>query len=88
VIIFDRVDQAGVRVLLPHLADVVIERINEVGGAVRIWARPRAGRGACPCCGAGSARVHSRYERRLADAAVAGRRVEIQLRVDGGPGPG
>jgi hypothetical protein len=48
---------------------------------VRIWARPRAGRGACPCCGAGSARVHSRYERRLADAAVAGRRVEIQLRV-------
>lgn len=28
-----------------------------------------------------SARVHSRYERRLADAAVAGRRVEIALRV-------
>jgi len=28
-----------------------------------------------------SARVHSRYVRRLADAAVAGRRVEIQLRV-------
>ena len=25
--------------------------------------------------------MHSRYERRLADAAAAGRRVEIQLRV-------
>lgn len=69
------------RVLLPHLADVVIERIAEVGGPVRIWARPRAGQASCPGCGAASARVHSRYERRLADAAVAGRRVEIQLRV-------
>src|SRR5690242_12347415 len=33
----------------------------------------------CPRCGGESGRVHSRYERRLADAAVAGRRVEIQL---------
>jgi transposase len=60
---------------------VVIERIADVGGSVRIWARPRAGQASCPGCGAGSARVHSRYERRLADAAVAGRSVDIQLRV-------
>jgi transposase len=70
-----------VRVLLPHLADVVIERVDEVGGLVRIWARPRADRASCRCCGTGSLRVHSRYERRLADAAVAGRRVEIRLQV-------
>jgi transposase len=60
---------------------VVIERVEEVGGSVRIWTHPRAVHACCPGCGGESARVHSRYERRLADAAVAGRRVEIRLRV-------
>ncbi|MGH3814016.1 MAG: ISL3 family transposase [Pseudonocardiaceae bacterium] len=59
----------------------MVERLDEVGGSVRIWAHPRARKAACPGCGGESARVHSRYERRLADAAVAGRRVEICLRV-------
>jgi transposase len=63
------------------LADVVVERVEEVGGAVRIWARPQVARASCPRCGGESGRVHSRYERRLDDAAVAGRRVEICLRV-------
>lgn len=66
---------------MPHLADVVIERVEEIGGAVRIWAHPHAAQASCPKCGGVSARVHSRYERRLADAAVAGQRVEIALRV-------
>nr|WP_281374355.1 transposase family protein [Micromonospora jinlongensis] len=35
----------------------------------------------CPGCGVASARVHRRYERRLADMALGGRRVEIKLRV-------
>jgi transposase len=60
---------------------VVVERVEQVGGSVRIWAYPRAMAGCCPGCGGESDRVHSRYERRLADAAVAGRRVEIRLRV-------
>jgi transposase len=63
------------------LADVVIEGVEEVGGSVRIWAHPRAVQACCPGCGGESARVHSRYDRTLADAAVAGRRVEIRLRV-------
>jgi transposase len=66
---------------LPHLASVIVERVEEVRGSVRIWAHPRAEQAACPGCGDASARVHSRYERRLADAALAGRRVEIALRV-------
>jgi hypothetical protein len=60
---------------------VVIEQIDLVGGSVQIWARPRALRACCPRCGGESTRVHSRYERGLADAAEAGRRVEIRLRV-------
>jgi transposase len=70
-----------VAVLLPHLADVVVERVEEVGGSVLIWAHPRAARATCPRCGGESGRVHSRYERKLADAAVAGQRVQIRLRV-------
>ncbi len=35
----------------------------------------------CPRCGTGSERVHSRYRRRLADAAVAGRAMILRLMV-------
>ncbi|MGW3690641.1 ISL3 family transposase [Streptomyces sp. NPDC005125] len=40
-----------------------------------------AGRATCPGCGAASARVHSRYVRRLADSAVGHRGVVIELGV-------
>jgi len=42
--------------------------------------RPRQ-RGRLPQCGRASARVHSRYQRRLADAPVGGRRVVLRLGV-------
>ena len=49
-------------------------------GLLLVLARA-AGEAACPACGAVSARVHSRYGRRLADAAIGGRRVVIRLTV-------
>ncbi|MBG0569360.1 ISL3 family transposase [Actinoplanes sp. NEAU-A11] len=48
---------------------------------MRLWVRARGRRAMCPRCGCLSGRVHSRYERRLADAAVAGSPVELRLRV-------
>jgi transposase len=48
---------------------------------VHIWAHARANTAACTHCGRASARVHSRYQRRLADAAIAGRRVVLRLGV-------
>lgn len=36
---------------------------------------------ACPTCATVSTRVHSRYQRRLYDTAIAGREVVIRLRV-------
>jgi transposase len=48
---------------------------------VWIWACSQAPEATCPWCGHLSARVHSRYERRLADAAIGGRRVVLRLRV-------
>ena len=64
---------------MPRLADVVFERIEELGGSVR--AHPQAAQASCPECSGESARVHSRYERRLTDAAAGGRCVEIALGV-------
>jgi transposase len=67
--------------LLPHLAGVVVDNAEVTGARLCIWARARAVSAPCPRCGRPSARVHSRYERRLADAAIGGRRVVIRLQV-------
>jgi len=48
---------------------------------VRLWASAKASTAVCAACGNCSARVHSRYDRRLADAAVAGRPVVLRLQV-------
>jgi transposase len=69
----------GLQVVFPHLAGVVIEGAGVLPGLVCLRARVRGGRGRCPRCGVLSARVHSRYGRRLADAPIGGRRVVIQL---------
>jgi transposase len=68
-------------VLLPHLAGVVVDRIEPAGTLLCIRACARASSAVCPVCGRSSRRVHSRYERRLADAAIGGRRVVIRLQV-------
>jgi transposase len=67
--------------LLPHLAGVVVEDVEVSGTWLCVRACPRIGDAVCPRCGRSSGRVHSRYERRLADAAIGGRRVVIRLRV-------
>jgi transposase len=72
-------DRFGLGVLLPHLAGVAVEKTEVAGGRVCVWARARASTAACRGCGRSSDRVHSRYERRLADTAIGGRRVVIRL---------
>lgn len=43
--------------------------------------RPLSTSAYCPTCGVSSKRVHSRYERTLADTAIAGRSSYVFLRV-------
>jgi transposase len=71
---------AGLGVLLPHLAGLVVEETVIAGDLVRCWVRPVAGGAACTGCGTWSEKVHDRYVRRLADAGVGGRRVLLFLR--------
>jgi transposase len=68
-------------VLLPHLAGAVVEEVAVAAGLLLVLARAKAATAACPGCGTVSGRVHSRYSRTLADAAVGGRQVEILLTV-------
>ncbi|MER5699915.1 ISL3 family transposase [Streptomyces mirabilis] len=65
----------------PHLDAMRVERVWVAGGVVRIAACTRELTVACPDCGRGSARVHSRYNRMLADVAAGGRPVLIGLSV-------
>ncbi|MGW4567831.1 transposase family protein [Streptomyces sp. NPDC004561] len=60
---------------------VVIENVISDGELVVVRARTAAEQAACPACGTASARVHSRYVRRLADSAVGGRPALIELQV-------
>jgi transposase len=66
-------------VFLPHLAGVVVEGVVVAAGLVSVLARAKADAAPCPACGSVPGRVHSRYGRRLADAAMGGRRVVIRL---------
>ena len=56
-----------------------VERVFRAGRVLRIRVRAGGSRAACPACGTVSRRVHSRYERRLADLAVSGQEVMIEL---------
>jgi transposase len=60
---------------------VIVGEVTVAAGMLLVTARARAPEAVCPKCGTVSGRVHSRYSRRLADAAVGGRQVEIVLAV-------
>lgn len=57
------------------------EQIEVSGDEVLVRATPRWSSAVCPTCGRTSRRVHSRYQRRLADLPAHGRRVSILLSV-------
>ncbi|MFB7499371.1 transposase family protein [Streptomyces sp. NPDC056161] len=74
-------DCSVLSVAFPHLASVVVEQALVDDGGVAITARSVTREAACPGCGTLCGRVHGGYRRRLADLAVAGRRVVIDLAV-------
>ncbi|HEY0692574.1 MAG TPA: ISL3 family transposase [Kribbella sp.] len=68
-------------VLLPHLGGLCVDGVECGTDSVTISARPRAAGAICPRCQNCSARVHSRYVRRLSDRALGGCPVTILLAV-------
>ncbi|MEU3464787.1 ISL3 family transposase [Streptomyces sp. NPDC006733] len=68
--------------LLPHLALVLVEAVETGEGLVRITVRtPDAVPVSCPGCGQDSQWDHSRYVRHVADEAIGGRPVLIDVSV-------
>src|SRR5579859_273134 len=61
--------------LVPRGFDV--ERAVCDGATTVITVRPTSDTNLCPGCGASSGRIHSRYQRRLTDLPLAGRRVRL-----------
>jgi transposase len=67
--------------VLPHLSNVVVEVVERSAAAIVLRARSRARLGRCPRCRRTSGRTHGKYRRRLADAALGGHAVVIDLLV-------
>ena len=67
--------------LLPHLGSVVIETVTDCGAGLVLHGRLRGDEAECPRWGQASVRAHSRYQRRLADAPIAGRPVQLRLQI-------
>jgi transposase len=67
--------------MFPHLAGLRVTDVQARGATVRVHAETSVVAAACPVCAVSSGRVHSRYQRRLLDAAVAGRETVVHLRV-------
>ena len=67
--------------LLPLIpGGLVVEQVLPEPDRITVVARSRLPGAACPDCRASSSRVHSRYERRLADLPWQGRPVAVRLR--------
>jgi transposase len=58
---------------------LVIQRVEFDVSEISAIARARSASASCPLCGRTSTRIHSRYERCLADLPAHGRRVRIRL---------
>ncbi|MEV4895918.1 transposase family protein [Nonomuraea sp. NPDC055795] len=82
-VLHELTDRGGslLRMLVPHLAGLVLFQVEDQGGCVMIVARTGPGSVDCRGCGRTSARVHDRYRRRLHDVSCAGRPVLIELEV-------
>ena len=73
--------EVELELLLPQLGSVEVEEVQAVAGVVRISARTRDVPVLCPGCGCPSDWEHSRYVRHVADEAVGGRPMVVDLSV-------
>src|SRR5258708_22693894 len=69
------------RLLLPHLKDLHVEAVEDLGDRVKITARTRIAESSCSACGTVSSRGHSWSVRQLEDETIGGRPVVIALRL-------
>jgi len=67
--------------LLPDLPGFSIEQIMLAGGVITVLAQSCTMSARCPTCTQLSSRIHSRYQRKLADLPWSGRTVQLLVQV-------
>lgn len=71
--------RVGIRISSLVPSGLVIESVSESSDSIILAVRSEGDAAGCPLCGARSRRIHSRYDRRVADLPCSGK--EIRLRV-------
>lgn len=71
--------RAGIRISSLVPSGLVIESVSDSSDSIILAVRSESSVAGCPLCGARSRRIHSRYDRQVADLPCAGK--EIRLRV-------
>ena len=72
---------SSVSALLPPFLSLRLEAVEQQGTTLTLTAGSVQRTRTCPLCGQASSRVHSRYQRSLADLPVQGLRLRFRLRV-------
>src|SRR2546423_8946876 len=67
--------------LLPDLAGFSIEHVSIADGVVVVQVQSQKASSSCPGCASLSSRIHSRYQRKLADLPWSGRIVRLVVSV-------
>jgi transposase len=63
--------------LLPQFVAAAVDSVELSGDVGTFRVRAKAGDAACPECRRRSLRVHTRYQRQLADLPLGGRKVQV-----------
>ena len=71
--------RAGIRISSLVPSGLVIESVSDSSDSIILVVRSEGGMVECPLCGTRSRRIHSRYERQVADLPCAGKQVRLRV---------
>ena len=71
--------RAGIRTSSLIPSGLVIESVSNSSDSIMLAVRSEAGMADCPLCGSSSRRIHSRYDRQVADLPCAGRQIRMRV---------
>jgi hypothetical protein len=71
--------RAGIRISSLVPSGLVIESVSDSSDSIILAVRSEAGMAECPLCGSRSRRIHSRYDRQVADLPCAGKQIRLRV---------
>src|ERR1700721_4730493 len=71
--------RAGIRISSLVPSGLVIESVSDSSDSIILAVRSEAGMAECPCGGSRSRRIHSRYDRQVADLPCAGKQIRLRV---------